>query len=125
MTRGTDHEANAQTASRSSGERAAAEQRRRTPPRGTGTSPVAPTGVAHSSRPSGNFIKADPTIRLALVQDIVKSWDLSAIGVSDPPPVSVEEIGMAEAFAQGVKVVAECRRLEGMVTRYQRRCERL
>ena len=125
VTRETGHEVNAQTASRSSGERAAAEQRRRTPPRGTGTSPVAPTGVAHSSRPSGSFIKADPPIRLALVQDIVKSWDLSAADVSDPPPVSAEEIGMAEAFARGVKAVAECRRLEGVVNRCQRRCERL
>ena len=125
VTRETGHEANAQTASQSSGERAAAEQRHRTPPRGTCTSPVAPTGVAHSSRPSGSFIKDDPTIRLTLVQDIVKSWDLSATGVSDPPPVSAEEIGMAEAFARGVKAMVECRRLEGMVTRYQRRCERL
>ena len=86
---------------------------------------MTPTGVGHSSRPSGSFIKADPPIRLALVQDIVKSWDLSATDVSDPPPVSAEEIGMAEAFARGVKAVAECRRLEGMVNRYQRRCERL
>lgn len=125
MARGTGHEATAQTASHSSEERAAAEQRRRTSPRGTGASPVTPTSAGHYSRPSGSFIKADPPVRLALVQDIVKSWDLSATGVSDPPPVSAEEIGMAEAFARGVKAVAECRRLEGMVNRYQRRCERL
>ena len=32
---------------------------------------------------------------------------------------------MAEAFAEGMKVVAECRCLEGVASRYQRRCERL
>ena len=94
------NEVTAQSASRSSGERVATEPERRTPPRATGTSAVASIDTTPpSSRPSGSFTKADPSICLALVQDIVKSWDLSGPGVSDPPPVSGEEIGMVEAFA--------------------------
>ena len=36
-----------------------------------------------------------------------------------------EEIAMAEVFTQGVRAVAECRRLEGLVARYQQRSEKL
>ena len=43
----------------------------------------------------------------------------------DPLKVSEEEMAMDDVFAKGVKAVAECRRLEGLVSRYQRRCERL
>ena len=32
---------------------------------------------------------------------------------------------MVEAFARGVRMATECRRLEGLVTWYQRRCEKL
>ena len=39
--------------------------------------------------------------------------------------MSEEEIAMGEVFTQGVKAVAECRQLEGLVLRYQQRCERL
>ena len=84
----------------------------------SGPSPPAP-------RPSANFIKADPAAKLSLVQDIVKSWDLATPGASDPPKVTKEEIAMAEVFARGVKAVAECQRLEGLVSRYQRHCKRL
>ena len=123
--RGPGLNATAPTGSRSSEERTAAEQGHRMSPGGTAAPTPTPTGADPSSRPSGSFFRVDPPARLALVQDIVKSWDLSATGASDPPPVSAEEIGMAEAFARGVKAVAECRRLEGTVNRYQRRCERL
>ena len=56
---------------------------------------------------------------------IIKSWDLVTRGASDPPKVTEEEIAMAEVFARGERAVAECRRLEGLVARYQQRCERL
>jgi len=32
---------------------------------------------------------------------------------------------MAEVFALGVKAIAECRRLEGLISRYQRHYEKL
>jgi len=36
-----------------------------------------------------------------------------------------EEIAIAEVFSRGVRAVAECRRVEGLVTRFQRCCEKL
>lgn len=78
-----------------------------------------------TSRPSANFIKADANVRLSLVQDIVKSLDLVISRASNPLKVSEEEMAMADVFAKGVKVVAECQRLEGLVSQYQRHCERL
>ncbi|KAJ8451405.1 hypothetical protein Cgig2_017796 [Carnegiea gigantea] len=85
------------------------------------------TGSASSLpvRPSTNFIKADPDVRLSLVQDIVKSCDLATSGASDPPKGSEEEMAMAEVFAQGVKAVAECQWLEGLFSRRQRCYEKL
>ncbi|KAJ8420069.1 hypothetical protein Cgig2_029003 [Carnegiea gigantea] len=53
------------------------------------------------------------------------SQDLAALGTSDLPKVSEQEIAMAEVFARGVKTVTQCRRLEGLISCYQRRCERL
>ena len=76
-------------------------------------------------RPSANFIKADTSVRLSLVKDIVKTWDLATFGASDPPKVSEEEMAMANVFAKAVKTVEECQRLEGLVPRYQTRCEML
>ena len=106
-----------QSGSRSSRERTAAGQGHHTPARAAGASTAVVGGASsHSSRPLGSFIKADPNIRLSLVQDIIKSWDLAAPGDSYPPPVSGEEIGMVEAFARGMKAVAECRCLEGLVS---------
>ena len=32
---------------------------------------------------------------------------------------------MAKAFARGMKAIAECRQLEGLVSRYQQHCERM
>ncbi|KAJ8429329.1 hypothetical protein Cgig2_026559 [Carnegiea gigantea] len=73
---------------RSSGEYTPARQEHLAPlktigaatPAASGASPLAP-------RPSANFIKVDPTVRLSLVQGIVKSWDLATRGASDPPKV--------------------------------------
>ena len=79
---------------------------------------VAGTASSLPAWPSVSFIKADPDVRLSLVQDIVKSRDLVASGASDRPKVSEEEMFMAEGFAWGVKAVSECRRLEGLVSRY-------
>ncbi|KAJ8432914.1 hypothetical protein Cgig2_004588 [Carnegiea gigantea] len=70
-------------------------------PSASGTSSLAP-------RPLTNFIKADASTRLSLVQDIVKSWDLAAPGASDPPKVSEEEMDMADVFAKGRR----CERLQ-------------
>jgi len=84
----------------------------------SGPSPLAP-------RTSANFIKADLTAKLSVVWDIFKSWDLATPGTSDPSKVTEEEVAMAEVFARGVKAVAECRRLKGLVLRYQWRYERL
>jgi len=112
--------------SRSSGDQTPARQGYHTPSKAIGAvTPVTGNTSSLPSRPSANFIKADSGVRLSLVQDIVKSWDLVALGTSDPLKVSEEEMAMAEDFPWGVKVVLECRRLEGLVSRYQRYCERL
>ncbi|KAJ8442187.1 hypothetical protein Cgig2_005127 [Carnegiea gigantea] len=121
-----DRPAAHQSGSRSSGERTPARQGHHTPSRTAGAmTPVASGASLLALRPSANLIKADSGVRLSLIQDIVKSWDLAAPRTSDPPKVSEEEIAMAEVFARGVRAVAECRWLEGPVSRYQRHCERL
>jgi len=115
-----------QSGSWSSGERTPALQAHSTPSRGA--RPMTPSAGGASSltsRPSANFIKADANVRLSLVQDIVKSLDLVISRASNPLKVSEEEMAMADVFAKGVKVVAECQRLEGLVSQYQRHCERL
>ncbi|KAJ8449495.1 hypothetical protein Cgig2_002292 [Carnegiea gigantea] len=112
--------------SRSSGERTLARQEHLTPSKTTGLETPAASGASLlASRPSANFIEADSAFRLSLVQDIVKSWNLATPGASDPPKVSEEEIAMAKVFARGVKAVTECWQLEGLLSCYQRCCERL
>jgi len=112
--------------SRLSRERTPARPRHPTISKAAGT-PTTVAGAVSSlpARPSISFIKADPNVRLSLVQDIVKSWDLATSGASDPPKVSEEEMFMAEGFARGVKAIAECQRMEGLVSQCQRRYEKL
>ncbi|KAJ8420401.1 hypothetical protein Cgig2_028073 [Carnegiea gigantea] len=57
--------------------------------------------------------------------DLVKSWDLAASGTLEPHKVNEEEVTIVEAFARGVKAAAERRMLKELVTRYQRRWEKL
>jgi len=87
--------------------------------------PVAGSTSSLSTQPLASFMKADPDVRLSLVQDIVKSWDLATPRALEPPKVSKEEMAVGEVFAQGVKAVAECPRLEGLASRYQRCYEKL
>ena len=56
---------------------------------------------------------------------MVKSWDLAALGTSEPLKVTEDEVIMVEAFARGVRPAAERRKLEGLIARYQRRMEKL
>ena len=53
------------------------------------------------------------------------SWDLATSSTSDSPKITKEEVTMGEAFARVVKAATEFRRLEGLVTRYQRHWEKL
>jgi len=102
---------------RSSGERTLARPGHPTIYKAAGTATtVAGSASSLAVRPSASFIKADPNVRLSLVQDIVKYWDLAASGALKPPKVSEEEMVMAEVFARGVKAVAECRWLEGLIS---------
>jgi len=71
------------------------------------------------------LIKVDPAAKFSLVQDLVKSRDLATSGLLDSPKITEEEVTKVEEFARGVRAAAECRRLEGLVTRYQRRWEKL
>ena len=49
--------------------------------------------------------------KFTLVQDLVKSWDLAALGTSKPLKVTEDEVTVDEAFARGVRVVTERRKL--------------
>ncbi|KAJ8429797.1 hypothetical protein Cgig2_015629 [Carnegiea gigantea] len=82
------------------------------------------SGTSPSARPlPPNVIMVNLAAKFTLVQDLVKSWDLATSGTSDPLKVTEDEVIMAEPFARGVRAAMERRRLEGLVTRYQRRWE--
>jgi len=112
--------------SRSSGDRTPARQEHLAPSKAAGVATQTTGGPSLlTPQPSANFIKVIPAAKLSLVQDIVKSWDLVIPGASIPPKGTKEEIAVAKVFGRGVRAVAECRRLEGLVARNQWRCERL
>ena len=68
-----------QSGSRSSGERTPVKQGHQTPSKvARAVTPVVNGASSLTLRPSANFIKADTGVRLSLIQDIVKSWDLAA-----------------------------------------------
>jgi len=99
---------------------------RPTPSRGArATTPRVGGTTSFTSRLFATFIKADASMKLTLVQDIVKSWELANPKASDPPKISEEEMAMTEVFVKEVKAVADYRQLEGLVSRYQRCCEKL
>jgi len=54
-----------------------------------------------------NLIRANPTAKFSLAQELVKSWDFAVLGTSEPHKVTEEEVTMAEAFACGVRFVAD------------------
>ncbi|KAJ8431148.1 hypothetical protein Cgig2_026745 [Carnegiea gigantea] len=67
-----------------------------------GTASQARGGSPPSAQwPSTNFIKADPTAKFSLDQDLVKSYDLATSGSSDSLKITEEEVTIVEAVAQG------------------------
>ncbi|KAJ8426754.1 hypothetical protein Cgig2_029423 [Carnegiea gigantea] len=96
----TERSAPHRSGSRSSGDRTPIIQKQAAPSKTIGVASQAAGGSSPiTQRPSTNFIKADPTAKLSLVQDLVKSRDLVTPGASDLPKVTEEEIATAELRA--------------------------
>ncbi|KAJ8427306.1 hypothetical protein Cgig2_032955 [Carnegiea gigantea] len=81
-----------------------------------GKKPTISLPVSKQQRNEGPL---DETVASAPSQDLVTP------GASDPPKVTEEEVALVKAFALGVRAAAECRRLEGLVSRHQWHWEKL
>ncbi|KAJ8429036.1 LOW QUALITY PROTEIN: hypothetical protein Cgig2_016941 [Carnegiea gigantea] len=74
-----------------------------------------PTGTRVRST---SFLAADSAAKLELVWDLANSLDLAALGTSEPPKVTENEVAM-------VNIMSERRRLDEAAARYKRHWEKL
>lgn len=82
-------------------------------------------GASASAEKGVDFLRAEQSTKLKLVWGIAQSWNLKASNSRGPPSVSSEELLFSEVFARAMRGAAERRRLEGMVTRFQKRWEKV
>jgi len=111
-----------QSGSRSSGEQTLARQAHQAPFKGVGVAtPVVSGASSLIPRPSANFIKVDPSScpGYSQILGLGSPW-----GVGPPKGLRGGD-GHGLRLCQGVMAVAECWRLGGLVSRYQRRWKRL
>ncbi|KAJ8444805.1 hypothetical protein Cgig2_014994 [Carnegiea gigantea] len=72
-----------------------------------------------------NFLSADSTTKLELVQELARSWDVAVSGTSEPLKVTEDEVAVVKALTRPMKAMSERCKLEEAAARYKRCWEKL